>query len=76
MGPQSYESPICGNFGTPTWESRDKMPFGCGPVERRIKPREGQRGHQPDQSLEKFRKYKGGRKLDTMVALSSPKMFM
>jgi hypothetical protein len=20
-----------GNFGTPTWESQDKMPFGCGP---------------------------------------------
>ncbi len=19
------------NFGTPTWESRDKQPFGCGP---------------------------------------------
>ncbi len=28
-GPQSCESPRCGNFGTPTWESRDKMPFGC-----------------------------------------------
>ncbi len=24
----------CGNFGTPTWESQYKMPFGCGPVER------------------------------------------
>ncbi len=31
MGPQSCRSPSCGNFGTLTWESRDKMPFGCGP---------------------------------------------
>jgi hypothetical protein len=31
MGPQSRRSPSCGNFGTPTWESRDKMPFRCGP---------------------------------------------
>jgi hypothetical protein len=30
MGRQSCESPNCGNSGTPTWESRDKMPFGCG----------------------------------------------
>jgi hypothetical protein len=33
MGPQSRESPNFGNFGTPIWESRDKMPFGCGPQE-------------------------------------------
>ncbi len=26
---QSYESPNCGNFRTPTWESWDKMIFGC-----------------------------------------------
>jgi hypothetical protein len=31
MGPQSYKSPNHGNFGTPTWESRDKKPFRCGP---------------------------------------------
>jgi hypothetical protein len=31
MGPQSYENPNFGNFGTPIWESRNKMPFGCGP---------------------------------------------
>jgi hypothetical protein len=31
MGPQSRRSPKFRNFGTPTWESRDKMPFGCGP---------------------------------------------
>ncbi len=31
MGPQSWDgSPNFGNFGTPTWESQDKMPFGCG----------------------------------------------
>jgi len=29
--PQSCESPNFGNFRTPIWESRDKMPFGCGP---------------------------------------------
>jgi hypothetical protein len=31
MVPQSHESPNLGDFGTPTWESRDKKPFGCGP---------------------------------------------
>jgi hypothetical protein len=31
MCPQSCRSPTCENFKTPTWESRDKMPFGCGP---------------------------------------------
>jgi len=31
MGLQSCGSPSCENFGTPTWESRDKMLFGCGP---------------------------------------------
>ncbi len=31
MRPQSHGSPNCGNFGTPTWESRDKKPFECGP---------------------------------------------
>jgi len=29
MGPQSHESPSCENFGTSTWESQDKMTFGC-----------------------------------------------
>jgi len=31
MGPQSWRSPNFGNFGIPTWESRDKIPFACGP---------------------------------------------
>ncbi len=31
MGPQSCESPNFGNFGTSTWESQDKMTFGCWP---------------------------------------------
>jgi hypothetical protein len=31
MGPQSCESLKFGNFKTPTWESLDKMSFGCGP---------------------------------------------
>jgi hypothetical protein len=31
MRPQSRENPSCCNFGTPTWDSRDKKPFGCGP---------------------------------------------
>jgi hypothetical protein len=30
MGSQSCGSLNFGNFGTPIWESRDKMPFGCG----------------------------------------------
>jgi hypothetical protein len=29
MGLQSRGSPNFGNFGTPTWESWDKMTFGC-----------------------------------------------
>jgi hypothetical protein len=28
---QSCKSPSYENFGTPTWESKDKKPFGCGP---------------------------------------------
>jgi hypothetical protein len=31
MRPQNRESPNCQKFGTPTWESQDKKPFGCGP---------------------------------------------
>jgi len=30
-GAQSRKSPNFGNFKTPTWESRDKKPFGYGP---------------------------------------------
>jgi hypothetical protein len=33
MHPQSRRNPNCENFRTPTWESRDKKPFGCGPCE-------------------------------------------
>jgi hypothetical protein len=29
MGLQSHESPNFENFGTPTWESLEKMSFGC-----------------------------------------------
>jgi len=31
MGLRNCRSPKFGNFGTLTWESRDKKPFGCGP---------------------------------------------
>ncbi len=31
MRPRSRGNPNFGNFETPIWESRDKMPFGCGP---------------------------------------------
>jgi hypothetical protein len=31
MHPQSRGNPSCENFGTPTWESGDKKPFGCDP---------------------------------------------
>jgi hypothetical protein len=34
MGPQSRGSRSCGNSRILTWESRDKMPFGCGLVDR------------------------------------------
>ncbi len=33
MRPQSRGNPNFGNFGTPIWESWDKMSFGCGPCE-------------------------------------------
>jgi hypothetical protein len=29
MNSQSFESPNQDNFGTPFWESQEKMPFGC-----------------------------------------------
>jgi len=29
MNAQSPESPNRDNFGTPLWESREKVPFGC-----------------------------------------------
>jgi hypothetical protein len=32
MGPQSCGNLSCGNFGTPTWESQDKMTFGASPM--------------------------------------------
>jgi hypothetical protein len=31
MRPQSHGSFSWCNFGTPSWESQDKKPFGCGP---------------------------------------------
>jgi hypothetical protein len=31
IAPQSCESSNLGSFRTPTWESQDKKPFGCGP---------------------------------------------
>jgi hypothetical protein len=34
MGSQSRRNPSSGNFETPTWESRNKKSFGCGPVEK------------------------------------------
>jgi hypothetical protein len=34
MSPQSCGSPKLENFETPTWESRDKKPFGCDPVKK------------------------------------------
>jgi hypothetical protein len=32
MGPQNLRSSNFGNFGTPTWESKDKMQLGVGPM--------------------------------------------
>jgi hypothetical protein len=29
MNAQSHGSPNRGSFGTPLWESREKVPFGC-----------------------------------------------
>jgi len=36
MGLQNHKSPNFGNFGTPIWKFRDKMPFGCEPCEKAI----------------------------------------
>jgi len=36
MGPQSCESPSCENFRTPTWESWDKMTFGCWSARHKV----------------------------------------
>ncbi len=48
MCPQSRGSPSCGHFGIPTWEFRDKMPFGCGPPRKRcIEYYKGERGGFP-----------------------------
>jgi len=33
MDAQSPKSPTRDNFGTPLWESREKVPFGCSPRE-------------------------------------------
>jgi len=30
MSSQSFGTPNRNNFGTPTWESQEKEPFGCG----------------------------------------------
>jgi hypothetical protein len=30
MDAQSFENPTQDSFGTPPWESREKVPFGCG----------------------------------------------
>jgi hypothetical protein len=42
MGPQSRGSPSCGNFRTPTWEFRDKMPLDVAPVKRHIEYYKGE----------------------------------
>jgi hypothetical protein len=47
MGPQSCESPKFGNFETPTWESWNKMSFGCGLMERHIVYYKGESGGFP-----------------------------
>jgi hypothetical protein len=36
MGLQNHGSPNLGDFETATGESRDKKPFGCGPVWRGV----------------------------------------
>jgi hypothetical protein len=47
MRPQSRGSPSRGNFGSPTWESWDKKPFGCGPMEKCIIYYKGEGGGFP-----------------------------
>jgi hypothetical protein len=47
MGLQSHKSPNLGNFGTPTWESRDKTTFGCWPMTEHKKYYKGEGGGFP-----------------------------
>jgi hypothetical protein len=49
--PQSRGSPKFGNFKTPTWESRNKMPFGCGPRGRHRVYYKGEGGGFPNSGL-------------------------
>jgi len=43
MDAQSLGSPTRDSFGTPPWESREKVPFGCSPREELQRtPREGE----------------------------------
>jgi hypothetical protein len=46
-GPQNHKSPNCRNFRTPISQSWDKIPFGCGPVERHKKYYKGEGGGFP-----------------------------
>jgi hypothetical protein len=47
MDLQSCGSPNYENFGTLTWESWDKMPFGCGTREKAQKYYKGEGGGFP-----------------------------
>jgi hypothetical protein len=47
MAPQNCKSHNFGNFEIPIWESRDKMPFGCGPCEEHIVHYKGEGGAFP-----------------------------
>jgi hypothetical protein len=47
MGLQSHGSPNFGNFRTLTWESGDKMTFGCCPVARHREYYKGEGGDFP-----------------------------
>jgi hypothetical protein len=47
MGFQNHESSIFENFGTPTWESRDKMTFGASPVAKHQEYYKGEGGGFP-----------------------------
>jgi hypothetical protein len=62
MGPQSCGSPSYGNSWTPTWESWDKMAFGCGPIEKHRQYYKGEGGGFPQ--------------VRAMVSLVSPRLPM
>ncbi len=73
IGLQSCKSPNLGDFGTPTWESRDKKPFGWGPRgEVQGEPLAGREATAPS-IIRKIEKVQGGEQAPRNGSLALPK---